>query len=229
MSVDFKKIAADFWGSQPSPHEPSLTNAEFPQAVKLATKFKFGGHASATEASMFWRQFKQMNESLAQKGKDPIGPEEAGHLLDQIAPVSFAYHGRPPSMKELANMSDQTPKQVRDYFSSLPDKHYPDVTAGEMVKALVSATPWANEHLSRDALKNEARYLHHSGEAPNEYYSRLAQSQSVQPAETQGAASSQPAASPNTQQVQQGGVQASAQRNGRTGSPGNAGRQPPGQ
>lgn len=216
MSIDPKlaaRLAADHWNNQPSPHAEGLTNGEFPIAVKLATKFKFGGHASPQEASAFWGEFKATNQRLTEKGKEAISPEEAGHLLDAIAPVSFTYHGRPPSMHELTQMRDQTPKQVRDYFTSLPDQNYPSVTAGDMVKQIVAAKPWANQHLGRDPVKLEAQYLHHSGENPSDYYARLAPKSSQT----------------GQQEVQQGGVQAQAGGDGSGRSPGNVGGQAPDQ
>jgi hypothetical protein len=170
-----KAAAAAHWKAQPSPHAPGLTNAEFPSAVKLATKMKFGGHASPPEAAAFWSEFKSFNERLKAKGKDPLSPESFGHVAEDMAKISFAFHGRPPRMDEIEKLHDQTPKSVRDHYYNLPDQHYPTVPAGDMVRSLEAAKPHANEQIQRDPNKLEAAYLYHSGESPQAYYEKLGQ------------------------------------------------------
>jgi hypothetical protein len=179
--TDWTTAAADWWGEQPHPQAPGLKIKEFPTAVKLATHLKFGGHASPAEATAFWREFQGTNEKLAAAGKPPLSPEEMEHLVDRVAPLSATYHGRPPTMQELVAHREAPPEKVRAYYHQLPDQHYPDVPAGEMVKHMVAAEPHAQEHLSRDPVKREARYLYHSGHAPSEYY------QSLRPPEEQQA------------------------------------------
>lgn len=197
MPTDWGQVVADWWNKQPHPLEPRLTIGEFATAVKLATKVKFGGHASPHEAAAHWQEFQTTNQRLAAGGKEPLSPEEYGHLIDQIAPLSFTYHGRPPSMHELVQLRDAPPSKVREHYSSLPDKHHPSVPAGDMVRAIEAAKPWANEHLKRDPVKREAAYLYHSGHNPQDYYSHLAQA-------------NQPEQQVNTEQQQQNGVQAAA-------------------
>ena len=135
---------------------------------------KFGqGHASPQEASHFMAEFKAMNTMLTAQKKLPISPEEFTQLSQQMARSSFAYHGRPPSMYEIARLRDAHPKDVADYYGSLPDEHYPTVSAADMAKALASARPWANQIVGRDATKLEAAYLHHSGQNPQSYFQQV--------------------------------------------------------
>lgn len=143
--------------------EPNLTIGNFATAVKVATMMKFGGHASPAEAALFWPQFQSLKMS----------PEEFQHTLDRLAPLSYAYHGRPPTLGEVAQLREKSPREARQYFGDLPDKHYPQVSAADMVKTLAAAKPHAQEHLGRPPVKNEAVYLHFSGESPAEYYQRL--------------------------------------------------------
>ena len=89
-------------------------------------------------------EFKSLNHQLQGAGKEPLTPETFSHALDRLAPVSFALHGRPPTMQEIAQLTDAHPKAVNDFYHSLPDQHYPHVPAGEMVKSVVAAKPWAN-------------------------------------------------------------------------------------
>lgn len=154
--IDWKKVAEQWHSEQPHPLNPALKVAEFATAVKLATKMKFGGHASAQEAGAFWGEFQQMNHTLGAQGKPPVTPLEMGHLIDRISPVSFAYHGRPPTMQEVAQHRDSTPAQVHTYYSDLPDQHYPHVSAGQMAKYLTLADAHAQEHLGRPPVKLEA-------------------------------------------------------------------------
>jgi hypothetical protein len=165
VSVDWHQIAQTYWNEQPHPKDPTgrLKIGEFATAVKLASVLKFGGHANATEASAFWPEFQASGMS----------PQEFEHAVDRIAPLSFTYHGRPPSIPELVQLKDEHPKNVHSYFAGLPDKHYPHVSAGDMVSSLEAARPHAQEHLGRDPVKLEAAYLHHSRENPADYYSRL--------------------------------------------------------
>lgn len=156
MTTNWTDIAQSYWSAQPSPHNPLLTNGEYPTFVKLATKAKFGGHASAHEAGLFAAEFKAMNASLQDKRKDPITPEEFGHLLDRIAPISFALHGRPPSMQEIVRHRDAEPSTVQKFYSDLPDQHYPHVTAGQMAKTLALAEEPAVSLLGRKPVKLEA-------------------------------------------------------------------------
>ncbi len=163
MSVDYEAIAKTYWDAQPHPHAPSLTIGEYATMVKLATLAKFGGHASPHEAALFAPEFKASG----------LSPEDFEHTLDKIAPLSFTYHGRPPTMKEIATLKDAQPHEATKYFSDLPHKIYGDVSAGNMVKAVQAAKPHAMEHLGREPELNEARYLHHSGANPADYYAKM--------------------------------------------------------
>ena len=163
--INWDKIAEEYWADQPHPLAPSLRVGDFATAVKLATKVKFGGHATAKEAEMFWPGFVASG----------ITPENFLHAVDRLAPLSFTYHGRPPSMQEIVQLNEKSPKEARSYFADLPDKNYPHVSAGDMVKTLQSAEPHAMRHLKRVPNKVEAAYLHHSGERPADYYQRLAE------------------------------------------------------
>lgn len=103
----------------------------------------------------------------------PFEPEEFIHFAKQVAQTSFGYHGRPPTLQELARLREAHPKDIDSYYGSLPDKDYPHISAADMVKALQSARPWANMHIERDPNKLEAAYLHHSGDSPKTYYETL--------------------------------------------------------
>lgn len=175
MAPTLAQVVKDYHESQPHPRAPELTVGEYPVAAKLATLLKFGsGHAEPQEVVGFWNQFKQMNATLQAQKKLPIDPEEFAQRVQSMAKISFAYHGRPPSMTEIQTLRDAHPKDVHDYFAALPDEHYPHVSAGNMVKALESAKPWSQIHLNRAPNKQEASYLHHSGHAPRDYYEQLA-------------------------------------------------------
>jgi hypothetical protein len=100
-------------------------------------------------------------------------PQEFEAALDRLAPLSFTYHGRPPTMHEIIQLKDKSPKEARTYFGDLPHKIYPHVSAADMVRAVQAAKPHAMEHLGREPVLNEAAYLHHSGEPPANYYARL--------------------------------------------------------
>lgn len=182
MSVkpELAQIAQNHWNAKPHPQAPSLTIGQYPQAVRLATKARFGGHATPPEAAAFWREFQQT-------GMDPA---EFEHILDHAAPVSFAHHGRPPSMTELAKFSASkaTPSQIREFYQQLPDAHYPSVSSGQMLAALKSAEPWFEMHLGRKPTKKEAEYLVHSKQNPAEYAQQLAAQ--MNPGATSGGAPS---------------------------------------
>ena len=172
--LTLKDIVDQFHQSQPHPRAPQLTVGEYPVAAKLATMLKFGtGHAEPAEVTGFWQQFQKMNQTLQAQKKQPIEPEEFGHLAQSMAKVSYAYHGRPPTMQEITQLRDAHPKDVHDYFAALPDEQYPHVSAGQMVKALQSAGPWAQMQLGRAPNKQEAAYLHHSGHSPQDYYKQM--------------------------------------------------------
>lgn len=163
MSVDWAKVAKEHWDAQPHPKGHGLTIGEYATAVKLATLLKFGGHASGAEAALFYPEFKATGMS----------PQEFEHAVERISPLSFTYHGRPPTMHEIVSLKDKQPHEVRKYFGDLPDRHYPHIGAADMIKSLEAAKPHAQEHLGRDPVKYEAQYLHHSGERPQDYYQRL--------------------------------------------------------
>lgn len=175
MATTLKDIVDQFHQSQPHPLAPQLTVGEYPVAAKLATMLKFGtGYAAPEEVSGFWQQFQKMNQTLQSQKKPPIEPEEFSHVVQDMAKVSYAYHGRPPTMQEIQALRDAHPKEVQEYFAALPDEHYPHVSAGQMVKALESAKPWAQIQLGRAPNKQEASYLYHSGHSPQDYYQQMA-------------------------------------------------------
>lgn len=165
MSIDWASVAHEYIQNLPSPHDPSgkIPIGEWATAVKLATAAKFGGHASPHEASLFYSEFKATG----------MHPQEFEAALDKLAPLSFTYHGRPPSMQEIAQLKDKSPADARKYFGDLPHKIYPHVSAADMVKAVQSAKPHAMEHLGREPALNEAAYLHHSGDDAATYYAKL--------------------------------------------------------
>lgn len=164
MSVDWGNAAKSYFDELPHPMGHGLLIKEFATAVKLATMARFGGHAQPAEAALFWSEFKQTG----------LSPEDFEQTLDKLAPLSFTYHGRPPTMKEIAQLKDKTSAEARRHFGDLPDAQHPSLSAAEMVKSMTAARPWAREHLQREPLKNEAAYLHHSGTPAETYYAHLA-------------------------------------------------------
>jgi hypothetical protein len=166
-----EEVVHGWWAEQPHPQAPDIKVGDYPTAARLATSLKFGsGHASPQEVSAFWKEFQGMNQMLQAQNKLPISPEEFTHLSKQMARSSFAYHGRPPSMYEINKLRDADPKSIHDYFGSLPDEHYPTVTAAQMAQALHSARPWANMISGGEPSKLDAAYLVHSGQNPRDYY-----------------------------------------------------------
>ncbi len=167
MPEDYSQAAKAYFDEQPHPRGHGLKIKEVAVAVKLASMMKFGGHAEMHEAAMFWQEF-------APGGVPIMAPDEFVHALEHVAPVSYVFHGRPPTLKELVMLKDKTPAEVNRHFGDLPDRHHPEIPAAAMVKAYQAARPWAREHLGREPVKSEAAYIHHSGEAPERYYQRLA-------------------------------------------------------
>lgn len=163
MSIDWGKVANSYFAEQPHPQGHGLKIGEFATAVKLASMMKFGGHAEPHEAALFWQEFKATG----------MAPDDFEHALDHIAPISYAFHGRPPTMKELALLKDKSPAEVHRHFGDLPSKTHPEITAANFVKSYQAARPWAREHLGREPVATEAAYLHHSGESPSVYYQRI--------------------------------------------------------
>jgi len=166
MSIDWGRAAKSYWDEQPHPRGHGLKIKEVATAVKLASMIKFGGHAELHEAKMFWDEF-------APGGVPIMPPDEFEHALEHIAPLSYVFHGRPPTLKELVVLKDKTPAEIHRHYGDLPDKHHPEITAASMVKAFQAARPWARQHLGREPVKTEVAYLHHSGETPDAYYPRL--------------------------------------------------------
>jgi hypothetical protein len=166
-----EEIVHQWHADQPHPQAPDIKVGEYPTAARMATFLKFGqGHATPQEVGLFWREFQGMNQTLQAQNKMPISPDEFTHLTQQLARSSFTYHGRPPSMHEITRLRDAHPKDVSDFYYHLPDEHYPSVPAGEMVKALQSARPWAEMIGGSQPTKLDAAYLYHSGHSAQDYY-----------------------------------------------------------
>lgn len=160
MSVDWHSIVADYFGAKPHPLAPTLAVRDVPLAVELASHSKFGtnnGHATLGEAELFWKEFQRLEMS----------PDQYREMLDLAAPHSFSLHGRPPTMNEIGKFKEvkleSRPKAVADYYYHLPDKHFPAVPAGEMLKHLMMAKPYAEQHIGRKPVKLEAARFYHSG------------------------------------------------------------------
>jgi len=198
--------------AQPHPRNPALTVAEFPMAVKMATRTKFGGHATAAEAGAFWQEFQGANEKLQKQGKDPMSPHEYTSLVDQMAPVSAALHGRPPSMDEVTKLREASPAEQRKYFEDLPDPLYPVVSAGQMAKYMTLGNFHAKYGVGRPAAKSEAAYFAVGGMSPTQvqdYYRNMAPVQHpvgapAKPAATPPAPAAKPGAAapgPKTQPI----------------------------
>jgi hypothetical protein len=166
---NFDAIAAEHYGNLPHPaSRTGITVREWPIAVQLASATRFGGHATPAEADHFWPEFQALG----------ISPQDYLHTLDRLARWSFLYHGRPPSMTEIRDLHPLKAHEQQRHYADQPDQHYPDLTAGEMVKALSVADHYATKHLQRGAVKKEARFLHHSGGGAglaDQYYAGLAE------------------------------------------------------
>lgn len=149
---DWKAIADGHYGVMPHPFAPSLSVAEYPVAMHLARVTKFGGKAEPGEAEKFWQEFKQLQ----------MPPGQYLDTIKRIAPLSFRLVNRPPTMEEIKQHSALAPDQSHKYYASLPDPDYPDVPAGEMVRSLAAATPYAAKHAGRAPTKGEAAFFHHA-------------------------------------------------------------------
>ena len=156
MSIDWNAIAHEWHADQPHPLNPLLKVGEFAQAVKLATRTKFGGHATPEEAGAFHVEFTAMNNKLTEQGKPPMSPEEYSQLVERIAPHSFAYQGRPPTMDEVVRHRDAENSTVAKYYGDLPDRTYPHITSRDMAKYLTLAEPFARMHVDRPPNRLEA-------------------------------------------------------------------------
>lgn len=180
--MNLEDVVHQWHAAQPHPLAPSVTQGDFPVAMRLSTMLKYGtGHASPSEAANFWHEYTTMNQTLQATGKLPLGPEEFVHVAQQMARSSFAYHNRPPSMYEIQRMRDASPKEVSDYYGSMPDEHYPTVSAADMAKAMHAARPWAMEYIGRGPNKLEGAYLASSGHNPADYYQKVASGRENQP------------------------------------------------
>lgn len=155
MSI-WDQIAAAWHDAQPHPHNPTLSVGDYATAVKLATRSKFGGHASPQEAGAFWTEFSTLNDRLATEGQRPFTPEEYTQVLDKTAPHSFAYHGRPPTMDEIVRHRDAEPSTIAKYYGDLPDQLYPQVPASQMAKYVQLADEPALQQIGRRPTKGEA-------------------------------------------------------------------------
>lgn len=173
MSIDWGQVAKAYYDELPHPNGHGLKIKEFATAVKLATMIKFGGHAEPHEAAMFWQEF-------APGGVPLMSPQDFEHALEKVAPLSYVFHGRPPSLKEVAELAGKASHEVRRYFADLPSKTHPEISAGDFVKAYQAARPWARQHLEREPVATEAAYLHHSGESPAVYYQRISRNNTQQ-------------------------------------------------
>jgi hypothetical protein len=103
-----------------------------------------------------------------------MSSQDFEHVLERVAPISYSFHNRPPTLKELVDLSQKAAHEVHRYFADLPSKERPEISAGDYVKAFQAARPWARQHLEREPVSVEVAVLHHSSEHPNDYFSRLA-------------------------------------------------------
>lgn len=141
--------------------------ADWPVAVALASASKFGGHAEPHEVDLFWPQFKQLN----------MAPKDYLDTLERLAEWSFRYHNRPPSMKEIAELGPLKPADQQKHYQDLPDSQYPDLTAGQMMKAHAVADYYSKKNLGKGATKLDARLVHHgnlSADAVDAHFKTLA-------------------------------------------------------
>ena len=117
--INWEQHVSDWHNNQPHPdtaHLPpsqQLKVGDYTTAVKMATQTKFGGHATAEEASAFWQEFQGANQTLAAQNKPTLTPQDYLTQVQQLAPVSAALHGRPPTMNEVVRLRDSSPKEAR--------------------------------------------------------------------------------------------------------------------
>jgi len=170
------------------PLNPDLKVKDYGLAVELATASKFGGdspqnaHASPHEAGLFWREFSAVNP--------PIAPQHYLETLGRLAPLSWRYHKRAPTMSEVSQHRDSDPQKIRQHYENLPAMNwgYPDITAGDFVKAHTRAQYWSQQHLSRQPYAHEVSLAHHASMTHDDigaYYSDLRQNRDAQPAQPQ--------------------------------------------
>lgn len=185
-SIDWGAVFKEHYDNFDHPLNPDLKVRDFATAVTLATATKFGGptpkegHASPTEAGLFWKEFQAMDP--------PMGPQKYLETLHALAPLSWRYHKRAPSISEVSQHRDSDPQKVRQHFESLPATHWgmPDISAGDFVKAHTKAAHWSQEHMSRDPYAHEVAYFHHAGYSHQDlstHYERLRDTQAERTAQ----------------------------------------------
>jgi hypothetical protein len=176
-NLDFTRLISEHYGQFAHPQskaDPPITVSDWPVAQALASATKFGGlggpasgHAAPHEVDLFWQQFKQLN----------MAPKDYLDTLDRLSQWSFRYHGRPPTMKEIADLHPQRPADQQKHYQDLPDGQYPDLTAGQMMKAHAVADYYSKKHLGKGATKLDARLVHHgnlSADAVDTHFKTLA-------------------------------------------------------
>jgi hypothetical protein len=159
MAIDWHSAFQQHYGEFAHPLNPELKVKDFPTAVHLATASKFSvksgeeGHASPVEAGMFWKEFQQLG----------MDPKDYLETLDKTKGLSFRLLNRPPTMNEIALHKDAPPHQIRQYYEALPHSQYPEISAGDFIKATHKATYYAQEHLGRKPFSHEVAMFHSAG------------------------------------------------------------------
>src|SRR4029077_2843900 len=160
-SVDFTPHVQTYYGELPHPQSqghPPIPVKNWDIAVSLATAAKFGGNAAPHEVDLFWPQFQQLG----------MQPRDFLDTLNRLAKWSFRYHNQPPSMKEIAELAPQKPQDQHKYYQDLPHAQFPDVTAGQMMKAHAIADQYSKKHLGKGATMSDARFVHHANMGPDQ-------------------------------------------------------------
>jgi len=185
VNFDWAALGQTYYGEKQHPSAPSLKVKDLAVAMELANHMKFGqgdGHASFGEAEMLWKEV----QPILDRG---VSVQALHELVDTAAQHSFALHGRPPSMPELARFADPKtrPADIAQWYHDLPDRHYP-VAAGDLLSAMTKATPHAIQHLGRRPVKKEG-FLFTTGVDPAAHYPQAAQPMRSNPQEEQGGVS----------------------------------------
>lgn len=164
--VDWHKHAEEYYGGFQQPHPQTgqpldIKVRDYPTAVKLATASKFGlkgGHADPKEAEMFWKEFQGTG----------LSPDQYLETLKALAPLSWRYHDRPPSIREVVKSTTENwdSKRIRMHYSEMPHEKYPEMSAGEYIKAHHSAAFYSNQHLGRDPYGHEVAHFHSGNMGP---------------------------------------------------------------
>src|ERR1700738_214842 len=142
MPIDPAQLRANvenYYGNLPHPLAPEIKVKDYTAFEQAAKTFMDGRKPEPADVAHIHQSLKHLE----------LSPSDFERTWKTSKSLANRLLGRDPTFEEMKVLADAHPGDIHDYYSNHPHPDYPEVKAGDMVKAFHAATPIARKMVGR--------------------------------------------------------------------------------